>query len=144
MNILFVCTGNTCRSPLAEAFCRQRAGMAATDVRSAGLFAVVPSPASEGARYAAAALGASLDAHSAHAVTEDLMGWADAVYVMTRAHLAQLQARFPSYARKMKTLSSQDIPDPFGGEQAVYHACAVQIHAAVQALPLSAGEDDGL
>ena len=139
MNVLFVCTGNTCRSPLAEAFLRRRAQEEALPlaVQSAGLFASAPFPASASSRNAAAAYGLTLETHVSQPVTEALLRWADAVYAMTSGHLARLQAQFPAHWEKMTVLTEQEIGDPFGCGQDVYDRCACDIREAVYALPLS-------
>lgn len=117
--ILFVCTGNTCRSPLAAALAKRWGA----DADSAGLMAAEGRPASPGAIRAAARHGADLSGHWSQPVSDALMDGADAVYAMTQAHAEALARRFPHAAGKIHVLSPQ-IPDPFGGGDAEYEQCA--------------------
>lgn len=117
--LLFVCTGNTCRSPLAAALAR-RMGI---DAQSAGLSPLPGAPATIQAQRTAAALGADLSAHRAQAVSPDLLAGADRIYAMTQAHADALRSRFPAFAERIFTLHPQ-IPDPYGGDDQVYAQCA--------------------
>ncbi len=94
--VLFVCTGNTCRSPMAEAIARTRAaerGWGTVEFRSAGVSAWPGSPASEAVIQAANRRGVEgLDGHRSTPVTEALLDWADLVLAMTPSHLALLLA----------------------------------------------------
>ena len=124
--LLFVCTGNTCRSPMAAALAR-RMGI---DAQSAGLAPWPGAPATAPAQRAAARLGADLSAHRAQAVTPALMAGAERVYAMTQAHADALRSRFPAYADRVFVLRPQ-IPDPYGGDDHVYAQCAQML---IQAL----------
>lgn len=87
--ILFVCSGNTCRSPLAERLARREAGDRGLDeveVRSAGTFAGRGAPASSGAVLAARRQGLDLSGHRSTPLGPDLVEWADLVLAMTNAH----------------------------------------------------------
>ncbi len=128
MKILFVCTGNTCRSPLAEVLSPGR------EVRSRGLAAYEGEGASPYAVAAAAELGFDLSGHKARLVSEEDMLWADAVYAMTQDHAAALRSFFPEHADKVKTLPGGDLPDPIGGELAEYRACAARLREDIRAL----------
>src|SRR5215207_8840018 len=89
-NILFVCTGNTCRSPLAEGIARdelQRRGWANVEVASAGLAAHAGAAASEFAVSVAERHGVSLDAHRSRSITPELVEWADLVLAMGPSHV---------------------------------------------------------
>ncbi len=135
-SVLFVCTGNTCRSPLAEAVCRrllaERLNCKPGDleargfvVRSAGVMAYPGEAASEGAVIAGAELGADLTAHRSRPVTLELLASATHVIAMTDGHVAALAARFPTVGPPPVTLAvGSDIPDPIGGELDEYRACA--------------------
>lgn len=88
--ILFVCSGNTCRSPLAERLVRRGAeerGLDDVEVRSAGTFAGRGAPASSGAVLAARRRGLDLSGHRSTPLGPDLVEWADLVLAMTNAHL---------------------------------------------------------
>ena len=125
--ILFICTGNTCRSPLAAALARSRG----IDAESAGLTVWPGSPATPEAVRAAARHGADLTRHQARAVTEELLIKADRVWVMTSGHWDALNARFPELAAKADVLYPE-IPDPFGGDDRIYEACAVRLLDAMK------------
>ena len=87
--ILFICTGNTCRSPLAAALARSRG----IDAVSAGIMVYPGSPATPEAVRAAKRHGADLTQHQAQPVTEELLKKADQVWVMTPDHWDALNAR---------------------------------------------------
>ena len=120
--ILFVCTGNTCRSPLAAALVRAR-GIQAD---SAGIAACPGAPATPQAVRAAARRGGDLTGHRAQPVTGQLMAQADAVYAGDL-----LRARFPAFADKVRVLSPQ-ISDPYGGDDGVYDLCAGELLYALE------------
>ena len=125
--ILFVCTGNTCRSPMASALARA----AGVDAQSAGLHAFPGAPASPQAIRAARLYGADLTGHRARMLDEAMLRDAEAVWVMTEAHEALLNTMFPQYARKVNVLWPP-IPDPFGGDDRTYEKCAGRLMEAMQ------------
>ncbi|PZD97771.1 low molecular weight protein arginine phosphatase [Paenibacillus sambharensis] len=105
IRILFVCTGNTCRSPMAEALLRERAKARGieVEVRSAGVSTVDGLPVSP---HAAETLRARNITHagSSHAVTGQLIDWADLILAMTTSHKRNLIERFPVAVEKTHTL----------------------------------------
>ena len=134
MEILFICTGNTCRSPIAEALFRQAAREAGCGARatSAGMSVFAPAPAAVNAARAALELGADLSGHVAKQVDSGLMAGAGAVYCMTAEHMELLIQMFPEHEQKIKLLDpGLDIDDPFGGSPERYRRVAAQIKAAV-------------
>ena len=93
-NLLFVCTGNTCRSPMAELLLTRAlsdAGLGGVEVESAGIGAWEGSAASEGAYLVMLERGYDLSAHRARALTKELVGRADLILTMGRSHLAQVR-----------------------------------------------------
>ncbi len=136
MTVIFVCTGNTCRSPMAAGIFNKLAAQAGLTVEAAscGLSAFVPTLATPEAVQAAAVYGADISGHKATQVSEALMCSADFVYCMTQGHLDVLKLMFPPYASRMRMLASGDIADPFGGGPDIYATAAKQIAAAVERL----------
>ncbi|MCL2003277.1 MAG: low molecular weight protein arginine phosphatase [Oscillospiraceae bacterium] len=132
MKILFVCTGNTCRSPLAEVLCAAR--KPEWEARSRGLAAYENANAAAHAAEAAREHGCDLSAHQAHMVAERDIDWADTVIGMTTAHAAMLRTLFPAHADKIRTLPGGDLPDPLGGTMSDYRQCADRLEQDVAEL----------
>ena len=121
--LLFICTGNTCRSPLAEVLATATlvdVGVADWVVDSAGLAASSGSAASLGSREAAAELGLNLSSHLAKPLSPGLLADATLVLVMTKGHKEVILKTLPQFAQKVFTLTEfagvdGDVADPFGG-----------------------------
>jgi protein-tyrosine-phosphatase/tRNA A37 threonylcarbamoyladenosine synthetase subunit TsaC/SUA5/YrdC len=144
--VLFVCTGNTCRSPMAETIFRakaaERLGCRIDEIESrgvvaasAGISAWPGSKASAGAIEAMRDLGLDLSAHESQPLTESLVRQADAIWTMTASHRAAILAQFPEAGGRVAMLSPDrhDVLDPIGGSIATYRACAGQIRKHVEA-----------
>lgn len=133
MNILFVCTGNTCRSPMAaclmDALCKEHN---LPDVRclSAGVSAWDGQPASTGAQHAMAKRGMSLATHRSQSVTPALLNETDLVFCVSPRHEEALRYQFG--ALPSCRCFSPAIPDPFGSSDAEYEACAVAMEAQLR------------
>ena len=143
-NVLFVCTGNTCRSPLAEHLFLQlsrEAGLSVT-ASSAGTQATYGMPLSRGAAAVFAARGIAPVVHRARRVDKSLLDAADAVYVMERAHRDEILIRFPDAKTKLFVLREAaglkplDVEDPVGADIAEYQACAASIEEALKIIVL--------
>ena len=134
--IVFVCTGNTCRSPMAEGLFRVLDGQARTGLcaQSAGLFVHDGMPASENTVLAAKEYGADLTAHQARQLSEEMVRQAKYLVCMTAAHYDRLVEAFPWAEDKVFTLAQEDVADPFGGTLETYEACAAQLRTCIQAL----------
>jgi glycine hydroxymethyltransferase len=133
-NVLFVCTGNICRSPIAEGLFRRLTGNRKDiEVASAGVHAVRGQPPSLYAVEVCAAEGTDISALRSQPLTGALVDQATHIFAMTGAHLETIQALFPQSAEKTFLLREfeepgttvwRDLPDPIGLGREVYEDCA--------------------
>lgn len=130
MNILFVCTGNTCRSPMAEGYLRSK-GIDGVTVLSRGI-ASDGSPVSLNSKAAMAEVGIDISGHISRQITDGDINKADKIICLSPSHKAVLlSAGVP--ADKLCVLGN-GISDPFGGDISVYRRCRDEIFAAVDEL----------
>ncbi|WP_239255154.1 low molecular weight protein arginine phosphatase [Listeria ilorinensis] len=130
MRILIVCTGNTCRSPVAEKYLADvRPDLS---VRSRGIFAQSGAPISDSSAHLLAAEGLST-IHAAALLNEDDVLWADKIFVMTADQLVALEMRFTQAQGKTELLSpaAEPVPDPYGGELQEYQQMFEVIKRAI-------------
>ncbi len=123
MNVLLVCTGNTCRSPMAAAILDSLGSSQDVRVRSAGTGAVEGAPASAEAQHVVERHGLSLAAHRSAPLAPALLEWADHVLVMESYHRRVVEHM--GAAEKVTLLSEyggdgQDVADPIGEPEETY------------------------
>ena len=145
MMILFVCTGNTCRSPMAEMICRQmlarRLGCEICQledrgilVMSAGVAAMLGGRAATEAIEVLTSMKLDLSEHETQPLTEPLVRHSDLIFAMTRGHREAIVTQWPAAAERTFLLSSDgsDISDPIGGPPERYRTCAAQLQAELE------------
>ena len=143
--ILFVCTANICRSPMAAAMFNALAEDGGLPFRaeSAGTAALEGNPMAENAQEALGEVGIYPEAHSARQVSEDMLEAADLVLAMGPRHVAALRKNFGDLsAGKLHTLpeyasgspSEEGIPDPYGHTITAYRASVRQLLGYVEPL----------
>jgi protein-tyrosine phosphatase len=142
--LIFVCTGNTCRSPMAEGLMKHLLGPdCGWEISSAGIHASNGCPASSGAVEALRMLGIDLSGHSSRRLTPEMVQAADLLVTMTREHRDAILAIAPESAGKVFLLKSfgvakcaADIYDPVGEALDVYCRVRDEIDAALPDLIL--------
>jgi protein-tyrosine-phosphatase len=136
MRVLFVCSGNTCRSPLAEALFRRmldEAGRRDITVESAGTGAYDGAPASEGAFLVAIEAGLDLTRHRARLLDRELVAQADLILTMSRGHLSRVERLggegkahlLGAYASA--SAEESELRDPYGGDVEGYRQTLRQL-----------------
>ena len=132
MNIYFICTGNTCRSPMAHAILLSMQ-LPNVEVRSAGIYALEGGDMSENSKSVLEAHQISMD-HYSKLVSKDDLQWADLILTMTTAHKELVLQLYPEVKEKIFTLkeytapyTSKDISDPFGGDYHQYEQTFLEL-----------------
>jgi protein-tyrosine-phosphatase len=151
MHVLLVCSGNTCRSPLAAVMLTARlaeeSDLGTITVSSAGTSAWDGSPASEGSYLVALERGLDLSTHRARMLTTNQVQQADLILTMTAAPASRVADL--GGATKVATMSEfagqegggQDVPDPFGGDVESYRATAELMSGLIEAIVVRLRED---
>jgi protein-tyrosine phosphatase len=135
--ILFICTANVCRSPMAEAIFNALADDAELPFRaySAGVAALEGEPMASKAREALEEIGIRAEDHRARQLGEEMLEEADLVLAMAPQHVAELRQLFEGFSHKVHTLpeyssgvsGEEGITDPYGSSMVAYRASARQI-----------------
>ena len=144
INICFVCTGNTCRSPMAEYFCKKLISekldcdidelpLLGYKVTSAGTMNAWQGPASAEVIEICGNIGVDATGHLSKSLQRYEVDSSDYIFVMTDGHLGQVLQMWPWAKEKCFKLDGEaDVGDPFGADMGVYQACAGQIEQAIK------------
>lgn len=138
MNILFVCTGNTCRSAMAAAIMDKLAQERDLDIRieSAGLFAADGERASDNAVESLKKYGVDLSYHRSKQVSEELINQSDLILTMTASHKMALEpiAGYKTFTLGEYVGAAGDIRDPYGGNLETYEETAAELYELLNKL----------
>ena len=143
-NFMFVCSGNTCRSPMAEGICRkllaERLACSPEDladrgyvVGSAGTYGLSGSSATPEAVSACASLSVDITGHRASALTPEAVNAADYVFCMTQSHVETVSRLLPGARCSIVRLDPEtDVEDPIGGDPELYRTMAERLEGLIQ------------
>lgn len=139
MNILFICTGNTCRSPMAEGILKDMAKKKGLklNVTSAGTFAFDGQEVSRDAVHVMREEGIDISQHRSRIVHRDLVESADLIFTMSRSHKGELLKKYDFLKDKVYTLKEyaygreEDVEDPFGRGTSAYRKAKEEIKKAL-------------
>jgi len=138
VKVLFVCTGNTCRSPMAEAILKNM-NKDGVEVRSRGIYAIDGQDASHFAKQVLTENQIE-HSHCSQQLKEEDVSWADYIITMTSSHKNQINRLYPQVSNKVFTLkeftdgSNEDISDPFGGTIDIYRKTFAELKKAIEIL----------
>lgn len=138
MRLLFVCTGNTCRSPMAQGLARKYLPEG-IEIASAGIQAFDGDKASDYAVMALKKIGSDISEHRSVRVTKSMLESADYVLTMTKNQEKMLTSLYPEYINRIMSLGSfigsdKEISDPWGGSADHYSQCALEIEELIKAI----------
>ncbi len=125
-NLLFVCVGNICRSPMAEALFREKLDNSNIVVSSAGLGALVDKPAAEEAQTAMSSIGIDVSKHRARKLTAEMVRANDLILVMEEWQRKEVINLFPYSRGKIHLIgkwSDFEVPDPYKKSQQDFDLC---------------------
>ncbi|MCP4176390.1 MAG: low molecular weight protein arginine phosphatase [bacterium] len=132
MNIIFVCTGNTCRSPMAEGYFKKLCNISGREdiiIQSAGINAVDGLSPSIGSIKVMSSYDIDITSHNSQSLSNTLLNWADLIFVMSSTHKYTIKTLFSDHTISNIFLlnefndSIEDICDPYGGNLDIYHKC---------------------